>query len=156
MTIASGPLLADLVLVVGQLSRQVEHLAARAKAKPAGGEASDVALVRNIIAARRSREGHLPADLLGEPAWDILLDLFLAEQEGRTAYSTSCCMAAAAPQSTGLRYIKRLAAEKLIVETPDRQDSRRTLISLTERGRGALSGWLAQWRRNRWFAGAAA
>jgi len=156
MTIPTGPILADLLMVVSQLSKQVEHLSAREKPRPKprpdSGQ-SDIALVRHVLAERRSREGHLPAALLGEPAWDILLDLYLAEAEGRTSYSTSCCVAAAAPQSTALRYIKRLAAFRLIEETADRYDSRRTLIALTDQGRAALSGWLDQWRRSRWFAG---
>lgn len=158
MTIPTGPILADLLVVVGQLSKQVEHLAAngRARTRPkptTDSGQSDIALVRHVLAERRSREGHLPAALLGEPAWDILLDLYLAEAEGRTSYSTSCCVAAAAPQSTALRYIKRLVAFRLIAETADRHDSRRTLIALTDEGRAALSGWLGQWRRSRWFAG---
>ena len=36
---------------------------------------------REIYAARRRRHKYLPADLFGEPTWDILLDLYVAARE---------------------------------------------------------------------------
>lgn len=153
MSIARGPLMADLLAATTQLSKQLEDLAPQPVASRVPGAVSDVALIRNIVAARRAREGHVPADLLGEPAWDILLDLYIAEVEGRTSYSMSCCLAAAVPQTTGLRYVKRLVMAGLIAERQDYRDSRRTLVALTDKGREAIAGWLAQWRRSREFVG---
>jgi DNA-binding MarR family transcriptional regulator len=151
-------MLADLQIAVGHLTKQLERVTARSHshsvsdaAGPAADAESDVRLVRHLVAGRRSRDTILPAELLGEPAWDILLDLYLAEAEGRQSYSTSCCLASAAPQTTALRYIKRLATLGLVAEEPDQRDSRRTLIGLTDAGRNALDQWLRQWRQSRWF-----
>ncbi len=152
MTIPTGPILADLAMLVGQLSKQLDHLTAASRAGPTRRGIGDADLVRHLIAARRSRDAFIPADLLGEPGWDILLDLYVSEAEGRVSYSSSCCLAAAVPQTTGLRYIKRLASAGLVTETADANDSRRTLIALTDAGREALNRWLLQWRRSRAFA----
>ena len=37
-------------------------------------------LARRLLEARRKREEMLGADLFRDPAWDILLDLFLAHE----------------------------------------------------------------------------
>jgi hypothetical protein len=41
------------------------------------------ALTASIIQFRQYRTNILPAELFSEPAWDLLLELFLADAEGR-------------------------------------------------------------------------
>lgn len=40
-------------------------------------------LVASILKFRRERTETLPVELFSEPAWDLLLELFLADAEGR-------------------------------------------------------------------------
>ncbi len=47
-------------------------------------------------------------DLFADPAWDILIDLFIASEEGRKISVSSACIASAVPTTTALRWIKIL------------------------------------------------
>ena len=87
--------------------------------------------------ARRRRDQALGdyADLIGEPAWDILLWLMSA-QHARAAISvSSACFAAGVPATTGLRCIARLEERGMVVRSEDPFDKRRHLLTLTEAGR---------------------
>lgn len=71
------------------------------------------------------------ADLLHEPAWDILLDLFIAADAGRLISISSACIASAVPASTALRTISALEARGLILVDPDPADGRRKFLRLS-------------------------
>jgi hypothetical protein len=77
-------------------------------------------------------------DLFGEPAWDILLDLFIAQGEGKTVSVSSACIGSAAPATTGLRWLGVLADEGLVVRENDPEDHRRVLVRLTPAGHAAM------------------
>lgn len=77
-------------------------------------------------------------DLFGEPAWDILLDLFIAQGQGKSVSVSSACIGSAAPATTGLRWLGVLADEGLIVREADPADQRRVLVRLTATGRAAM------------------
>lgn len=82
--------------------------------------------------ARRARERFFDADLFGEPVWDILLDLFVQMNSGRTVSITSACIASSVPPTTALRWITMLVQRGLVKRTNDPSDARRTFIELTE------------------------
>ena len=48
---------------------------------------------------RRERTRHLPEGYFGEPAWDILLDLFVAEAGAKTIPIGSACVAGGVPRA---------------------------------------------------------
>ncbi|MEQ5786722.1 winged helix-turn-helix transcriptional regulator [Erythrobacter sp. NFXS35] len=77
-------------------------------------------------------------ELFGEPAWDILLDLFIAHGEDKPVSVSSACIGSAAPATTGLRWLGVLAEEGLIVRENDAQDNRRVLVRLTRAGVTAM------------------
>ena len=63
-----------------------------------------LALARKAYALRRKRAALFGnPDLFGEPAWDILLDLYIAAGEGKPVSVSSACIGSAAPATTGLR-----------------------------------------------------
>src|SRR5688500_6420902 len=94
-----------------------------------GNSAGDFA--RRLISERRTRDARLGPYLFGEPAWDMLLDLYAAHDEKKKLSVHSVCLASAAPPSTALRWLSRLESDRLIVRTPDATDRRRTLVELT-------------------------
>lgn len=102
---------------------------------------ADVA--RRIYGQRRRRARHLPDDLFGEPAWDILLDLFIAAEDGRRIPVTSACIAADVPATTGLRWLQVLENRGQIERRADPQDGRRTYVALTVAGYTAMAKYLA-------------
>lgn len=73
-------------------------------------------LARKIYAVRRRRET-IPgtAGLFGEPAWDIILDLFIAARESRRVSLANACAGAAAPEASALRWIAILERRGLII-----------------------------------------
>lgn len=87
----------------------------------------------DVYALRRSREKIFgSAQLFGEPTWDILLDLFIAELKNTKIQTTSACIGAQVPQTTALRWIALLERENLVRRYRDGADSRRVYIQLTD------------------------
>ena len=86
--------------------------------------------VRAHIKERRLRTRFLPADLFSDPAWDMLLKLYLAEI-AQERVPVGSCATAGAPMTTGLRWIKLLSDQGLIVRQSDPLDARRFYIKLS-------------------------
>lgn len=80
------------------------------------------------------RKKYLPEAALGEPPWNILLELFCQFAEGASVSTKSLCIAAECPDSTALRHIERLEEVGLIRRSRSRSDLRVTLVELTEQG----------------------
>lgn len=102
-----------------------------------------LAVAREIYAERRRRHKHLPADLFGEPTWDILLDLYIAAREDRRVPTTSACIGAHVPPTTALRWLRILEARGLVEREDDGRDGRRTFVRLSPRGLSAMDACLA-------------
>src|SRR5437899_12878981 len=66
---------------------------------------------RSAIRARTRRKQFFKASLFSDPAWDILLDLFAAEQEGRRVTVSVVGLGSGIPQTTALRWINALESE---------------------------------------------
>lgn len=115
------------------------------------GEEPDAAqLLRVAKTAVRMREiqrKYLPASYFDEPALNILLDLYVAEAEGRTVYVNDACIASHTPTSTALRWIAILVRDGFAVRTRDATDARRTILAVTPQGHRALSALLGHWNR---------
>ncbi|MES2300775.1 MAG: MarR family transcriptional regulator [Pseudomonadota bacterium] len=107
-----------------------------------------LAVARELYAERRRRHKFLPADLFGEPTWDILLDLYIAAREERRVPTTSACIGAHVPPTTALRWLRILEARGLIEREDDGRDGRRTFVRLTWRGLAAMDASLASLRKN--------
>ena len=104
-----------------------------------------LALAKRIYAIRRRRGSIFGnPDLFGEPAWDILLDLYIAHIEQKPVSVSSACIGSAAPPTTALRWLGVLAEDDLIIREQDRDDQRRVLVRLTERGVEAMETYFAK------------
>ena len=98
-----------------------------------------LALARQTYALRRKRAAIFGnPELFGEPAWDILLDLYIAHAEGKPVSVSSACIGSAAPPTTGLRWLGVLAEEGLVLRENDSEDHRRVLVRLTRTGVTAM------------------
>lgn len=85
----------------------------------------------NEYRAREYRDTLLGADLFGEPAWEMLLDLFIRMVEGKRTSVTSLCLASRAPSTTALRYISELEKRGMIIRTKSDFDQRTSYLSLS-------------------------
>lgn len=82
--------------------------------------------------SRRAREKLFNTpDLFGEPAWDMLVDLFIAAEEGKQISVSSLCVASAVPMTTALRWIGILESRNMIERTADDCDARRFYLALS-------------------------
>lgn len=99
---------------------------------------------KEIYSTRRRRTAIFGnPELFGEPAWDILLDLYIAHVDGKQVSVSSACIGSAAPPTTGLRWLGVLAEQDLILREHDPEDQRRVLVRLTERGLMAMDKYFA-------------
>lgn len=91
------------------------------------------ATARRLIVERRLRDRllNVPA-LFGEPAWDILLDLFVAYVDGKHVSTSDACISSTAPATTGLRYLKALEDRQMIERVRHQSDGRVVYIRLTD------------------------
>ena len=104
---------------------------------------SALTLARHAYALRRQRAAIFgTSDLFGEPAWDILLDLYIAQGESKAVSVSSACIGSASPPTTGLRWLAVLTEQGLIGRTADEQDHRRVMVHLTARGIAAMEQFL--------------
>ncbi len=101
---------------------------------------SDVA--RRILRLRRKREAVLDAALFADPAWDILLDLLVADADGRTVSVGDVCLAAAVPATTGLRWLQALAERGYVQISRHDYDGRRRVVCLAPEARSRLNALL--------------
>ena len=101
-----------------------------AKDSPAWAE-----VARSVYRERRHRaEVFNDPSLFGEPAWDILLDLFIAAKERKRLPVTSACIGAAVPATTALRWLTVLEEKGLILRENDTADARRVFVRLSADG----------------------
>lgn len=100
---------------------------------------------KTIYAARRKRDRAFGehACLLADPAWDIMLDLFVAHHEQRAVSVSSACIAACVAPTTALRWINSLERRRLIERVPDLDDRRRHFLTLSVEGLRLVEAALA-------------
>jgi DNA-binding MarR family transcriptional regulator len=90
---------------------------------------------RRLLRMRQQRNAVLDADSFRDPAWDMLLDLYVQDAGNAGTMISALCIASGVPQTTALRYIYRLAQLGLVEITDHPTDQRRTMVSLSDRAR---------------------
>lgn len=125
---------AELKLVVRSLEA-IEEKIANLRQRAVNSNSDEPAVLfkaRQHYKNRREREKLFGTpDLFGEPAWDMLIDLFIAAEEGKKISVSSLCLASAVPMTTALRWISILESRELIHRTADSLDARRSFLSLS-------------------------
>jgi hypothetical protein len=139
---------ARLAHMLATLSEEPGAVPLTASPEDADAGIVDAAFVRSIIRARRLRDQYLRGGLFADPAWDMLLDLMAARQEGQRVAVSSLCIAAAVPATTALRWIKALTDQGLFVRSADPQDGRRVYIELSDQAAAAMGAYLATIQRS--------
>ena len=99
---------------------------------------------KRLLQERRDRIEVLDESLLGDPAWDMLLDLIAAEESSTRIAISSLCLAASVPATTALRWIGNLVERDILERHDDDEDKRRVYLELTPKTRAALVGYLSK------------
>lgn len=106
--------------------------------------AEQVRLVRKVQKARSRRTDFLSSSLFGEPAWDMLLELFVRTIEQKRVTVGEICTASNVPQTTALRWIDVLVKEDLVCRRSDPLDGRRIHLELTPSAYAAMRDYSGQ------------
>lgn len=111
--------------------------------------ASDIPLVeraRAIYTARRRRDAMLgmAGQFFHDPAWDIMLDLFIQGEDHQIVSVSSACVGACVAHTTALRCLKAMERKGVVSFRRDPFDKRRCFVSLTVDAHRRMAGWLAE------------
>lgn len=87
-----------------------------------------------LRANAKQRSKHLSQEFLGEPAWEMLLELFIQFAGGATVSTKSLCLASGLADTSALRMIDRLEAAGLLERSQSHVDKRITLVGLSKQG----------------------
>lgn len=101
-----------------------------------------VAMAEHLYAERRARDLSFPDGLFAEPAWDILLDLYVNHAHRNVLTISSVCVGASVPTSTGLRYIISLEKTGMLEIERDEFDRRRRIVSLSDTAISLIEAYL--------------
>lgn len=117
----------------GQAMSKAMHLA----------PADDDILLERVSAEVRRRKLRsdllgVPQDMFSMPAWEILLELFLAELTGQKTNVSTVGLCSGIAPSTAQRWLVLLEKRNLVERRPDFADKRRQWIRLSRRTHKAL------------------
>ena len=137
---------ADLERVTSALretaSQPAPRLSASVPVDRQSRKASRIAFVRTLLRGRRRFEEAFDGGMFGDPARDMLLDLYASELEGRTVYVSHLLVASGAPATTSLRMLGILVEQGWVTRRPDPTDGRRALLSLAPEACRSLDDWV--------------
>lgn len=101
---------------------------------------------------RLERQKYFESGILGEPVWDMMLDLFANHLEGKRVSITSLALASNIPGTTALRYIRILENREMIKRFDSNEDQRVTYVEMTEgwvrNMAQILTSWEGAWLLN--------
>lgn len=90
------------------------------------------AFVETMMRSRERRTSFVECDLLFDPAWWMLHDLFLAKLRGKRLSVTAVTIGSGAPDTTALRYLRLLEERGYVQRVPDETDKRRHFIEIAK------------------------
>ena len=103
-------------------------------------EAMALEAALHALTDRKTRRDHFTnPNFFGEPAWDILLDLYIHQVRNEAVTVRSTIIGSGAPSQTAMRWLAILEAEDLIKSEQDPGDTNRMLVRLTAEGYEGLT-----------------
>jgi DNA-binding MarR family transcriptional regulator len=121
-----------LALITGK--RRAQHIAC-------GHDPTKIA--RAILEDRKVRASLFNPGMFGEPAWEILLTLFIVDEDGPRLTIGRLIQLAGSPQTTSLRWLDYLEDQELIAREEHPRDARTAFVQLTDKARQALTKYLS-------------
>lgn len=99
------------------------------------------ALARSVHQSRKRRAEHFGPSLFSEPAWDMLLVLFIYGDRGDRMSVTRLAEFSDSPLTTAIRWLDYIESQRMIVRTQCPTDRRKYFVSLTDKGRRMMSDY---------------
>lgn len=118
--------------------------AARSDAGGAAGSPTAVlvARARQVRQLRATMSAFLPRHLLVDPAWNMMIDLFIAAGTGKRLCVKDLILLSGESVASAVRRIDWLQEAGLLVRHPDPADHRRVRVFLTDKGQAAMAAML--------------
>lgn len=98
---------------------------------------------RALKRARALRNDYFDADLFADPAWEILLELYVCSVTQQRIAVSKIAFVLNIPSTTVLRWVATLVDRGLIIRSPDPTDGRRTWASLSSLGLQKMETYFA-------------
>ena len=98
---------------------------------------------RRYLKLRRERSNGLSEAIFSDPAWDMLLDLFVAKKEHRRITKSSAYLASGVSAGTAHRHALKLVEAGWVRQYLDPVDRRRIYIEIEEIAAERVARWLA-------------
>ena len=114
-----------------QTPQRTSHASAVHKPSDDTARSSGLAFVEAVLAARARRHTLLDPDLLFDPAWSMLIDLYRAALLGKPLSVTAVMIGSGVPDTTALRYLRILEERGYVERFPDKNDRRRIYVRLS-------------------------
>ena len=93
--------------------------------------ADRAALVEGTLRVRRSRDALLGPKLFSDPAWEILLLLYLSALRSQQVTVSDCAVDTGMSEATATRWVATLEAQDMLKRSKDANDRRRCFIAAT-------------------------
>lgn len=140
----------ELLALSEEVSRVAESLAqlalrngtSESGAPPSAANDLSLHAVAKLMRERRERRRYVPADLLGEPAWDMLLDLLHQEMSLCRVSLSGLVERSGVPEGVARRWVSALAEKRLVLLSSDAQ--RREIVELAPRASAALRRYVSE------------
>lgn len=87
-----------------------------------------------MMGARKHRQNFAFSFMLSDPAWDILLELFLSWSQGKAMCFKDVTLSTGLSAGTAHRYLHIMAGADLLVRTRHPTDARVTYFEITQKG----------------------
>lgn len=107
---------------------------------PLSDDCRKVRTAQWILSARRLRYAHFSGSLFGEPAWDLLLQVYVSDASGLSSTVAELQVQQEQPASTTLRWLNALEEQGLIRQKQLPTGSK--IVELTTNGHSALDAYL--------------
>lgn len=107
-----------------------------------------VLVARSILERRRLRNDHFDPVIFGEPAWDMLLGLYVREASGASSTTAQLEEGLAIPGSAAARWLRHLETGGLVITRPHPREPATAFVELTAQGRQSLDEYLAALRES--------
>jgi len=82
--------------------------------------------------------------MFGEPAWDLLLNLYVMDRKDSRLTIGHLIQLAGTAQTTSLRWLEYLEDQGLITRQQHPTDARKAFVALTDKARETLASYLSQ------------
>jgi DNA-binding MarR family transcriptional regulator len=102
-----------------------------------------LAVARFSLCARRGRADHFSPAMFGEPAWDLLLALYVTQADTPAPAVSSLAKTAGIAITTAFRWIDYLEEKRLIERERSSDDGRALTVALSGDGRARLEEYFA-------------